>query len=218
MQLLANRYAFSVLKPHLRGQSILEIGPAEGTQTELLVQSKIQLTLLEPTEDLANKLATRFPDVKIVRELIEGYNPAQRFDSIVISHVLEHVNDPVEVLGRIRNMLASNGVVCAVVPNGNSLHRQAGVLMGLLPHECALNEHDIAIGHRCVFSPGLFRRCFTEAKFRIMTFGGYWLKQLSNEQLKDWPDEFLNIYFKIGERYPEIAAEIYIIAEPLAKA
>jgi hypothetical protein len=44
-------------------------------------------------------------------------------------------------------------------------------------------------------------------------FGGYWLKPLSNAQLEaHWTPEMLEAYMQVGERYPDIAAEIYVIA------
>jgi hypothetical protein len=47
----------------------------------------------------------------------------------------------------------------------------------------------------------------------IQVFGGYWLKPLSNAQLEaHWTPEMLEAYMQVGERYPDIAAEIYVIA------
>ena len=44
-------------------------------------------------------------------------------------------------------------------------------------------------------------------------FGGYWLKPLSNAQLdRDWTPEMLDAFMALGERYPDVAAEIYVVA------
>jgi len=93
------------------------------------------------------------------------------------------------------------------------VHRQAAVIMGLLPHEAALNEADLAHGHRRVFDPESFRACFNDGALAIDVFGGYWLKPLSNPQIEaSWSPEMVDAFMRLGERYPDIAAEIYVVA------
>ena len=47
----------------------------------------------------------------------------------------------------------------------------------------------------------------------IEAFGGYWLKPLSNGQIEqDWTPQMVEAFMKLGERYPDIAAEIYVVA------
>ena len=85
--------------------------------------------------------------------------------------------------------------------------------MGLLPAEDALNELDLHHGHRRVFNPESFRHCFIASGLDVEIFGGYWLKPVSNRQIEqDWTPEMLGAFMQLGERYPDIAAEIYVIA------
>src|SRR6185295_6964384 len=94
------------------------------------------------------------------------------------------------------------------------LHRQAAVLMGLLPTEHSLNETDLHHGHRRVYDPGSFRADFIAAGYGIRHLGGYWIKPLSNAQIEaTWTPEMLAAFMRLGERYPDIAGEIYVIAE-----
>jgi hypothetical protein len=93
------------------------------------------------------------------------------------------------------------------------LHRQAAVLLGLLEFEEQLNEADIHHGHRRVYNPETFRRDFLKAGLTIEVFGGYWLKPVSNAQIEQsWTSEMLQAFMKLGERYPDISAEMYIVA------
>ena len=93
------------------------------------------------------------------------------------------------------------------------MHRQAAVLMGILPSEDASNEMDIHHGHRRVFDPESFRQCFLSSGLSIEVFGGYWLKPLSNRQIEaSWTPEMLEAFMQLGERYPDVAGEIYVIA------
>jgi hypothetical protein len=93
------------------------------------------------------------------------------------------------------------------------LHRQAAVLMGLLETEHALNEADRHHGHRRVYDPESFRRDFLRAGLSIEMFGGYWLKPVSNAQIaQSWTDDMLQAFMALGERYPDSAGEIYVVA------
>ncbi len=206
------KYCFLIFKRWLTGKSILELGPAEGVMTELLVQTGKKLTVVEGSELFCNNLRRRFPEITVIHSLFENFETEESFDNIVMSHVLEHVIDPVDILKKAKGWLNPGGRILASVPNARSLHRQAGVLMGLLPVEDALNEMDIHHGHRRVFTPETFRAIFLQAGLKIEFFGGYWLKPLPNALLESWPKDMLYAYMQLGERYPDIAAEIYVIA------
>lgn len=206
-------YCFRILKRHLRGGSLLEMGPAEGVMTGLLYTTGMAMTIVEGSELFCNSLQQRFPKAQVVHALFEDFEPGVCFDNIIMGHVLEHVEDPVRVIERASKWLNPGGHIFAAVPNARSLHRQAAVLMGLLPHEDALNEMDVHHGHRRVFSPESFRSVFAQAGLRIEVFGGYWLKSLSNRQIEsNWTPSMINAFLQLGERYPDIAAEIYLLA------
>jgi 2-polyprenyl-3-methyl-5-hydroxy-6-metoxy-1,4-benzoquinol methylase len=206
-------YTFRVFSRYLRGESVLELGPAEGIMTNLLAAGTQRLTIVEGAARFCEDLRRRFPKVRIVHSLFEDFRPEERFDNIILGHVLEHVADPVAILRRVKDWLAPEGRVLAAVPNARSLHRQAAVLMGLLPAEDAMNEMDRHHGHRRVFNPESFRNVFLQAGLRIEVFGGYWLKPVSNRQIEEtWSPEMLEAFMQLGERYPDIAAENYVVA------
>jgi 2-polyprenyl-3-methyl-5-hydroxy-6-metoxy-1,4-benzoquinol methylase len=208
------RYSFTVASRHFVGDSILEMGPAEGVMTELLVKTGKDLTVVEGSGSFCESLRQRFPQAKVFHSLFEDFESDRQFDNILLGHVLEHVQDPVHILRKVKGLLKpGTGRIFAAVPNARSLHRQAAVIMGMLPQEDALNEMDIHHGHRRVFNPESFRNCFYQAGLDIEIFGGYWLKPVSNKQIEDsWTPEMLDAFMKLGERYPDIAAEIYVVA------
>ena len=207
------RYSFRIFERYLRGDSILEMGPAEGVMTALLAKTGKTLTVVEGSSAFCEALSARFPTAQVVQSLFEDFAPDRRFDNIVLGHVLEHVEDPIRIVRDAGTWLAPGGRILAAVPNSRSLHRQAAVLMGLLLAEDALNELDLHHGHRRVFNPESFRHCFIAAGLDVEIFGGYWLKPVSNRQIEhDWTPDMLAAYMRLGERYPDIAAEIYVIA------
>jgi 2-polyprenyl-3-methyl-5-hydroxy-6-metoxy-1,4-benzoquinol methylase len=197
------RYSFEVFARYIRGQSILEMGPAEGVMTEYLSRLGKPLTLVEGAASFCRDLKQRFPQASVVHSLFEDFETDEQFDNILLGHVLEHVEDPVAVLKSVAGFLAKGGRMISAVPNARSIHRQAAVDMGLLDYEEEMNEMDRRHGHRRVFNPETFRQAFKAAGLRIDVFGGYWL--------------MLHTFMRLGERYPDIAAEIYIVASPMAK-
>lgn len=209
------RHSATVYSRYWQGQSCLELGPAEGLLSEALVEAFPQVTLVDGSEQFCHDLQTRFPSARVVCSLFEDYEPDARFDTVVIGHVLEHVDDPRSLLVRARSWLSPDGVLLAGVPNARSLHRQAAVILGLLEDERQLNETDHHHGHRRVYDPESFRADVHAAGFQVEVFGGYWLKPLSNAQIEhDWDQGLLHAFMVLGERYPDIAGEIYVVARP----
>ena len=189
------------------------MGPAEGVMTELLVSTGKKITVVEGSGLFCESLRSRFPDIEIAHSLFEEFEPRSTFDNIVLGHVLEHVKDPVNILMRAKAWLTPGiGKIFSAVPNSRSIHRQAAVLMGLLSQEDELNQLDHHHGHRRVFNPESFRNIFYQAGISIDVFGGYWLKPVSNRQIEEnWTPEMLDAFMHLGERYPDIAGEIYVL-------
>ena len=209
----AIQYCFRILQRYLRGNRVLELGPAEGVMTELLSHTDKDLTVVEGSSIFCESLRRRFPAIQVVHSLFEDFEPDGKYDVIVLGHVLEHVQDPEAILSRARSWLLPGGCIFAAVPNARSLLRQAAVIMDLLPQEDSLNDKDKHHGHRIVFGPESFRAVFTRAGLAIDVFGGYWLKPLSNSQIEsNWTQPMIEAFMKLGERYPDIAGEIYVVA------
>lgn len=205
-------YSLRVLKRHLVGETILEVGPADGYMTRNLVKD-FKVTLVDPSKTLCQKLLQSFPLSRVITTLVEDFLPSERFENILLCHLLDHVRDPEQVVCLARSWLSPGGKIIAIAPNSESLHRQAAVNMGLLPTADAFSERDHAQGKRRIFNREEFRRLFLSAGLEIECFGGYWLKPISNRQIEQqWTPEMIDAFFVLGERYPEIAAEMYLVA------
>ena len=215
MALATIRHSYTIFRRYLSsGKRILEMGPAEGTMTDLLVRDGYRPDLLEGSKEFADLLRRRFSDLQVHCRLFEEFECKTQYDIIILGHVLEHVADPAAILRTIRDWLVpETGLVLTSVPNSRSLHRQAAVIMGLLPFEEAMSEKDFHHGHRRVYNPEVFRKDFHSAGYAIEFFGGYWIKPLSDGQLElQWTPEMIEAFMKLGERYPDIAAELVVVA------
>jgi 2-polyprenyl-3-methyl-5-hydroxy-6-metoxy-1,4-benzoquinol methylase len=206
-------YRHKTIQPKLVGKQGLELGPAEGEMTQLLINDFAQLTVVEGASELLSRIPD-FPNLIKVHSLFEEYQPEHTFDSIIMEHILEHVEDPVILLKRVRNWLAPEGRLFLGVPNGNSIHRLAAVKMGLLNDPCQLNERDHALGHRRVYTPQTFRVDVEKSGLTILEIGGVYLKPLSNGQIEnDWTEKMINGFYELGKDLPEYAAEIYAVCQ-----
>jgi 2-polyprenyl-3-methyl-5-hydroxy-6-metoxy-1,4-benzoquinol methylase len=208
----AAEYSVGIVKRHLMGKRILEVGPADGHMTRGLVND-FDLTLVEPSETLCEKLRHSFTRAQVINSLVEDFVTSQRFDNILLCHLLDHVRDPEQVVRLAGSWLSPGGKIIAIAPNSESLHRQAAVRMGLLPAVNAFSERDQVQGKRRIFSRHEFRRLFSSAGLEIEFFGGYWLKPVSNRQMEQqWTPDMIDAFFALGEQYPEIAAEMCLVA------
>ena len=207
-------YTKKLLFPYLNEKSrVLEIGPAEGHLSGFLYEVCSRYEIVEPSETFSSQLKSRLPNALIHTCMIEDFDTTQTFDLILLSHVLEHVLDPVSVLKHCKQFMHDNTTLLCVVPNSHSVHRQAAVLMNLLQTEDQLNESDILHGHKRVYNMNTLTSHFKESDLRITKSGGYWLKPLSNSQIQNsWTDEMITAFMELGEHYPDIAAEIYVVS------
>lgn len=208
------RFRYQTIKPRLVGPRGLELGPAEGEMTALLVDDFEQLTIVEGSADLLEKISPR-PNLVKVHSLFEEFEPTQSFDSIVLEHILEHVEDPVGLMARVRTWLSPTGKLFLGVPNGHSIHRLVAVKMGLLEHPCQLNARDHALGHRRVYTPATFRADIERSGLRVVEMGGVYFKPLSNGQIQDhWTEEMIQGFYELGKDFPDLAAEIFAVCMP----
>ena len=207
-------YSGQIFMRHIvKNSAVLELGPAEGAMTSILARQTDDLTVVEGAGHFCHLLRQNYPAVKIEEALFEDFQPKRSYDAIVMGHVLEHVVDPVAILKKAAEWLSPGGKILAAVPNARSVHREAAVLMGLIPSIYHLNESDLHHGHRRVLDSQSFRKIFEDAGLTIELLGGYWLKPLSNAQIESsWTPQMLQAFMKLGEKHPEIAAEIYVVA------
>lgn len=211
-----HRRLYGLMAEHFTGDSVLELGVGDGELTRYLFEHFSRVTVVDASEKFLNIVREKFGNgrLELVHSLFEEFRPADRFDTILMNHILEHLDDPVAVLRLARSWLNEGGRAMISVPNANSLHRQIGVKMGLLSSCDSLNDQDRMLGHRRVYTPRLMEEHIRESGFRIVRFTGLMLKNLSNRQIEQyWSPELVDAHFQLGFEYPELCSEIVYILE-----
>ncbi len=206
-------FRYQTIKPHLTGLLGLELGSGDGQMTQYLINHFEELTVIDGSLNLLNQIP-EYPNLVKVHSLFENFDSPQKFNSIIMEHILEHVKDPIELLKQVQKWLTSKGTIIIGVPNGNSIHRLVAVKMGLLKESCELNQRDHALGHRRVYTSQTFRQDLEASGLIISHIGGVFFKPLSNQQIQDhWTEQMIQGFYELGKDFPEYAAEIYAVCE-----
>ena len=204
-------FNYKSLKPFFRGQVALELGPAIGQMTKYLIKDFTKLHLVEGAKHLLNQI----PDYKNVikyHSFFEEFQPTIKYETIIMGHVLEHIENPVALLKVIHTWLVDNGVLLISVPNAKSLHRLAAVEMGLIKNEFDLNNRDHELGHYRVYDFKSLKDHVIEGGFNIIDQGGIFLKPLSNGQIENnWNEEMIEGFYQLGKKFPNNCAEIFMV-------
>lgn len=204
-------YRYKTIKEYFKGKRALELGSADGQMTKYLVNDFEQLISVDGSKELLDLIPFYNNHTKI-HSLFEEYVPDEKFDTIIMEHVLEHVDFPVDLLLRAKEWLSADGIIVIGVPNAFSIHRLVAVKMGLLKTPFELNERDYSLGHQRVYCFDTITEDINKAGLEILYGGGVFFKPLSNGQIEEhWNKEMQEGFYELGKDFPENAAEIYLI-------
>jgi len=115
----ARRYhgwIYDMMKDHIRGDRLLEIGAGVGNLTRLLIQRGGHLTCTDVNPRNLEELAVAFPGVHIVLDDLAETRLEETYDTIACVNVLEHIADDVRALRNLRRLMAADGRLVLLVP------------------------------------------------------------------------------------------------------
>jgi SAM-dependent methyltransferase len=214
-------YMIQSFEPFFREGSLLELGSLRGDFTGRLLPYFDDVTCVEASDVALDEARKKLGDkAKFVNSLFENATLPKRYDNIVLTHVLEHINDPVLVLKRINEeWLAQNGRFFLVCPNANAPSRQIAVKMGLISHNAAVTPAEAEHGHRCTYTLDTLERDAVAAGLKVVHRSGIFFKALANFQ---WDrvlktdiisPEYLEGCYQLGQQYPDLCSSISLMCE-----
>ena len=214
-------YMLESFKPFFRPGNMLELGCFRGAFTCRLHAHYPDLTCVEASgEAIAEARQALGPGVQFHNALFEQVVLPQRYDHIVMTHVLEHLDDPIAVLRRVnQEWLAPQGRFFLVCPNANAPSRQIAVKMGLLSHNAAVTKAEAVHGHRCTYSLDTLERDAVAAGLKVLYRSGIFFKAMANFQ---WDrllqtdivsKAYLDGCYQLGQQYPDLCASIFLVCE-----
>jgi len=102
--------------------TLLDLGCGTGWTTAIWRDHGFKVTGLEPSES-RGKIARERHRLEVSNKHIEDFNVSQKYDVVIMRHLLEHIEDPMSVLQRIKSFLNPNGLLIIILPNINSIGR-----------------------------------------------------------------------------------------------
>ena len=201
---------YKTIRNFFKGDTCLEIAPAQGITTNSLKDDFKILHLVEGSENLLNEIPD-YPNVVKFHSMIEDFNPPMQYDFVLMDHILEHIENPVQVLEKVKTFLKQGSLLMIGVPNARSFHRLAAVKMGYLKSIYELNERDADVGHYRVYDFDSLIADAEEAGLTVLDKKGVFFKPLSNKQINDtWTPEMIEGFYLLGDDFQDNAGEIYI--------
>ena len=214
-------YMLRSMAPFFQKGSLLELGSSMGIFTERFLPYFEDITCVEASKEAVDIARERLKNnVKIIHSLFEELNLPNQYDNIVMTHVLEHLDDPVAVLKRVRNeWLSEHGRFFLICPNANAPSRQIAVKMGLISHNQAVTEAEGLHGHKVTYTIDTLERDAKAAGLKITYRTGIFFKALANFQ---WDrlmetdiisEAYLEGCFQLGQSYPDLCSSIFLVCE-----
>ena len=208
-------------EPFFLDGSLLELGSFKGEFTKRLMPYFSDVTCVEAaSEALGSAREALGADVDFVHSTFEDAALPRKYDNIVLTHVLEHLDDPVLVLKRVKSeWLADGGRFFLVCPNANAPSRQIAVKMGLISHNTAITAAERAHGHTVTYTLDTLERDVRLAGFSVVRREGIFFKALANFQ---WDrllqtdivsQEYLEGCYQLGQVYPDLCSSIFLLCE-----
>ncbi len=208
-------------EPFFRPGKFLELGSFKGDFTRRFLQRFDDVTCVEASGEALDAARQRFGGrVNYVHSTFETATLPTRYDNIVLTHVLEHLDDPVAVLCRINDeWLSDTGRLFLVCPNANAASRQIAVKMGLISHNAAVTAAEQQHGHRCTYALDTLERDAAAAGLKVVHRSGIFFKALANFQ---WDrllktdivsEQYLEGCYQLGQQYPDLCSSIFLLCE-----
>ena len=199
---------------------ILELGSYRGDFTEKLLEEFKEIVCIEASEQAASFASERFESrVEIINSMFEECSYDGKHKNVILTHVLEHLDKPSDVLRLIGQWLDDDGVFCIVCPNANAASRQIAVNGGILDYNHVITPAETAHGHTATYSLDTLVNVVRSAGLDVVDSGGIFFKPLANFQLDKLigddllSEEYLEGCYQLGSRYPDLCSSIFVVAQ-----
>ena len=213
-------YQLNMMLELCKGPRILDIGCGDGVITEELGKRFEEVIGIDEAKAQINHARENFKNAKFILSSVEDFDSEGKlFDSVISIEVLEHVDNPVFVLKKMKSFVKEGGYLIVMVPNALALNRRIGESMGLVK-DIRMTPHDIEVGHQRMYDMNDLRKDVIEAGLEVKDIGGFFLKPLSNKQMRwlldkgvweneDQKDKYLDALFEMGKKIPEYSTILY---------
>ncbi|MEQ1881687.1 MAG: class I SAM-dependent methyltransferase, partial [Burkholderiales bacterium] len=211
-EILLTWYPKRVLHRAGSAGSMLELGLGHGFTTDIFAGRFDRHMVLEGSPAVIRNFREKYPGCRaqIVETYFETFATDERFEVIVMGFILEHVDDPLQILRRYRTFLAPDGKMFLAVPNAEVLNRRLGHIAGMLEDVAALSDNDRLLGHKRYYTVRSLTDVVEQAGYRIEGLEGIYLKPFTTSQIValQMDRRIIEALCEVGVNYPELSCGI----------
>jgi len=210
--ILLNWYANRIITLTGGKGTLLELGLGHGFTTNIFTEYFDRHVVLDGSSAVIENFHSRFPTckVEIIETWFEEFESTEQFDLVVLGFILEHVDNPVDIMQRFRKHVKQGGSMFVSVPNAEVLNRRLGHLAGMLPDMQALSENDRLLGHQRYYTVQTLSEDIHKAGFEIESIEGIYLKPITTSQILslNLDERIIDALCQVGIDYPELCCGI----------
>lgn len=206
--------------------TILEVGCGLDSYVNYITEFK-KAVVVEPSPKFAEKAKNDLDKNERVTVICSTLEKAvkmlehQTFDFIIVSGLLNEIEEPVDFLKSIKRLCKNGHTVIHVnVANADSVHRLWAVEMGLIKNPCEASECNKKFQQTTVFQMESLKQTILESAeegaIEILDMGSYFLKPFSHKQMMQCIEQgiltetLIDGLDKMVKYFPEYGSEIYI--------
>lgn len=220
---------------NIKGKSLLDLACGDGMMTEMFAKKMTRVVGVDANGTHLAQAKKRLPSAEFHECLVEDLELDEKFDTVTMLDLLEHVADPIALIKKAASFLNEDGVLIIHVPNAHAINRRLAVCMGTLEYCEELSPFDIEIaGHRRSYSMKTLCEDIEKSGLKISNTGGIFYKILSTAQMdwflknglwneggfgwgrqgsepRDWKAEFCRASYELGKQQPEDCNIIFAV-------
>jgi len=214
-------YMIETMKPFFKGNNVMELGSFKGDFTKHLLPLFENITCVDASDESIQIAKDNLPSyIEFINSTFEDLSINKKYQNILLTHVLEHIDDRIDLLEKIRNnWVTDDGLIFIVCPNANAASRQIAVKMGLINNVHDVTESEKKHGHRVTYSLDTLENDVKKSGLKVVHKGGIFFKSLANFQ---WDEvinkkivskEYLDGCYILGHHYPELCSSIIVVCK-----
>ena len=211
-EILLNWYPHRIIANSRGANSLLELGLGHGFTTNIFSTNFKRHVVLEGSPAVIQNFKEKYSECRaeIIETYFEAFTTKEKFDVIVMGFILEHVDDPLEIINLYKNFLSPDGKLFLAVPNAEVLNRRLGKLAGILGDLEELSENDILSGHKRYYSVASLSEQIDRAGYKIEKIEGIYLKPFTSSQILslNLNKKIIHAMCEMGVDYPELSCGI----------
>jgi 2-polyprenyl-3-methyl-5-hydroxy-6-metoxy-1,4-benzoquinol methylase len=188
--------AKELLPEEKEGLTALDIGSGYGFFTAAALRAGFSVTAINPSV-WENNIFQQMNGFRPIEAFFEDVDFTQQFDLVILSQVLEHIENPLGMLSRVRSILSPQGIVAIAVPNFDSywvkIFKRDGGVIWVPEHLNCFSKKSLTML--------LSRAGFDVVRYQAISRFPYFY--LSNRfHLKGLPRIISNHFVKLGQDIP----------------